>query len=91
MENSNTKKSGFIAPHNCESTMRKVMSALDGQLSSEEEQKFLAQVNECPHCLSRFDIEASFKKFLKNKIETKQVSKDCIDSIKSKIAGMKPE
>jgi len=71
--------------------MKKVMNALDGRMSEEEEKKFLEQVNECPHCLSRYDIETSFKKFLKTKIEMQKVSKDCIDSIKAKISQMKPE
>ncbi len=77
--------------HDCNAVMRMVMMALDGELPEDKEKQFLAEVNRCPHCLERYDIEKSFKHFLSNKIETKHTSAQSIEDIKAKIRNIKPE
>lgn len=71
--------------HNCNRLMQLVNLSLDGGLTQDEEKHFLHEINTCSHCLSRYNIEKSFKSFLNNKVEKKQVSQQCIDAIKLKI------
>ena len=48
-------------PHQCEDMMSKVFLSLDGELSHEEEKKFLEELNQCSCCLGKYEIEKSFK------------------------------
>ena len=73
--------------NNCEETLKKVMLALDGELSEEEEQIFLMHINCCNHCLEKFNIERSFKEFLTEKIARKPVPTQLIVQIRSRILG----
>ena len=75
--------------HNCNEILSKVSLVLDGALTAEEEKEFLDQLNECSCCLDKFNIEKSFKTFLQHKVEKKNVSKECIDSLKQKLVALK--
>lgn len=67
--------------------MKLVSIALDGGMSPSEEQHFLEEISKCDYCLTRFEIEKSFKQFLQTKVNKKPVSQSCIDSIKAKLNG----
>lgn len=72
----------------CAEIIQKVFLVLDGEMSAKEEKEFLSHLNECPHCLEMYSIEKTFKEFLTNKLQKKQVSKSVINSIKEKIQAL---
>ena len=74
--------------HDCSKVILKVTLSLDGELSSDEEKRFLDEIQRCPHCLEKFHIEKSFKEFLVNKVQKKEVSTRLIDKIKEKIKSL---
>lgn len=74
--------------HNCTTTIAMVVSSLDGYLSESEEKAFLEQVNCCGHCLEKYKIEKSFKKFLLMKISTKTADQTLIQKIKERIQSI---
>ena len=71
--------------HKCDDTLKKVMLALDHEMTEEEEKKFLAELNSCSHCLEKFDIEKSFKSYLCEKIKRHAVSPKIVDQIRASI------
>ena len=74
-----------MSNHNCTKLVSKLFLALDGELSTDEEKEFLAELEECSYCLEQFNIEKAFKQFLHDKIAKKQVQPATIADIKSKI------
>lgn len=77
------EKSG--GKHNCNDTLKKVMLALDNELSAEEEKALLVEVNSCSHCLEKFHIEKTFKSYLCEKIKRRHVPPQIIEQIRIKI------
>lgn len=77
----------YYDDNNCNRLMKLVSIALDGGMSPSEEQHFLEEISKCDYCLTRFEIEKSFKQFLQTKVNKKPVSQSCIDSIKAKLNG----
>jgi|688.fasta_scaffold11050_15 hypothetical protein len=73
------------APHQCEDMMSKVFLSLDGELSREEEKKFLEELNQCSCCLGKYEIEKSFKEFLSQKVNKSCCFDTLAISIKQKI------
>ena len=71
--------------HKCEDTLKKVMLALDDEMSSEDEKKFLAELNSCSHCLEKYNIEKSFKSYLCDKIKRHTVSQKIVAQIRTRI------
>ncbi len=67
--------------------MKLVSIALDGGMTPAEEQHFLEEISKCDYCLTRFEIEKTFKQFLQTKVNKKPVSENCINAIKAKING----
>ena len=72
-------------PHQCDQIMSKVILSLDGALSSDEEKQFLDELNQCSCCLSKYEIEKSFKEFLAQKATKSCCFETLADSIKHKI------
>ena len=81
------KALGFrkAAKHDCNSTLKKVMLALDNELNEEEEKKLLEEVNSCSHCLEKFHIEKTFKSYLCEKIKRRHVSAQIVEQIRIRI------
>ena len=71
--------------HNCNATLKKVMLALDNELSAEEEKKLLEEVNSCSYCLEKFHIEKTFKSYLCEKIKRRHVSPQIVEQIRIRI------
>ena len=71
--------------HNCNDTLKKVMLALDNELSAEEEKALLVEVNSCSHCLEKFHIEKTFKSYLCEKIKRRHVSPQIVEQIRIRI------
>jgi mycothiol system anti-sigma-R factor len=72
--------------YDCTETLKKVMLALDGELSPDEEERFLSHLNCCSRCLEKFKIEQSFKEFLAEKIARHTIPSHLIDQIRSRIS-----
>ena len=60
---------------------------LDGALSPEDERDFMAEMRNSPDYMAQFQKEQSFREFLRQKVQRRDVSPALIESIKSKIAG----
>ena len=71
--------------HDCSQVISKVFLSLDGELSEQEENGLLAEINRCSRCLEHYSIEKSFKEFLQKKIEVRKAKSDVMATIKSKI------
>ncbi|HYV91598.1 MAG TPA: hypothetical protein VE978_07445 [Chitinophagales bacterium] len=79
------RKGNESGKHRCDATLKKVMLALDDELTEEEEKKFLAELNSCSYCLEKFKIEKSFKSYLCDKIKRHTVSPKIVDQIRTRI------
>ncbi len=76
---------GFRKKHSCDATLKKVMLALDDEMTEEEEKKFLDELNSCSYCLEKFNIEKSFKSYLCDKIKRHTVSSKVVEQIRIRI------
>ena len=65
-----------LPQHDCNSILQKVYLCLDGEMSSQEEEIFLADIERCSHCLQHYQIEESFKTFLTSRIERRKMGED---------------
>ncbi len=79
------KKNHAGHKHDCKATLEKVMLALDGELTTEQEKLFLDELNCCSWCLDKFEIEKSFKEYLCDKVKRHTVSSSVVDQIRAKI------
>ena len=79
------RKSDATEKHRCENTLKKVMLALDNEMSEEEEKKFLEEIKSCSYCLEKFQIEQTFKKYLCDKVKRHSCSPKLADQIRSEI------
>ncbi|MCB0502182.1 MAG: hypothetical protein KDD32_05825 [Bacteroidetes bacterium] len=80
-----------IGGHNCKSVVEKVEILLDGELDKETECQLIKEINKCPSCLEHYAIDDAFKKFVKNKIDRKNCTKDLKDEILNKIKHIDTE
>jgi anti-sigma factor (TIGR02949 family) len=71
--------------HNCDATLKKVMLALDDELSDEEEKALLEEVKSCSYCLQKFEIEKTFKEYLCQKIKRHAVPSNITEQIRARI------
>ncbi len=72
-------------PHDCSEVISRVFLALDGELTQDQLTEFMEDVRRCSWCLDHYDIEKTFKEFLCNKIQRKEVNPTLIIEIRSKI------
>ena len=77
--------------HDCSKILSKVFLALDGEMKKHEEQEFFEEIQRCPSCLQKFDIEKSFKSFLCAKINKKHISSQTVSSIRNKIEDFRAQ
>lgn len=75
-----------LPPHDCDNVMQKVHLALDGELTQVEMQRFLSELERCSHCLKNYNIETTFKDFLRKKISRHQIAEASRKSILEKIS-----
>lgn len=64
---------------------KRLVMYLDGELTKSEERELLAQIQNSPEHLTRFDKEKSFREFIRSKVSRRSVSPALVQSIKSKI------
>ena len=76
-----------VHKHDCKETLQKVMLALDGELTSEEEKSFLHELEICSYCLEHYSIEKSFKEFLCQRVSRKNITPSIVESIRKQLFG----
>ena len=76
-----------MGQHNCNDMISKVILALDGELTKEQESAFMAEISKCSCCLEHYNIEKSFKEFLANKLNHKCVDANLINAIKNNLGS----
>ena len=81
----NFRRSKHAGRHSCDTTLKKVMLALDDEMTEDEEKMFLAELNSCSYCLEKYNIEKSFKSYLCEKIKRHVVSPKIVDQIRDRI------
>ena len=79
------KKSHASSRHSCDATLKKVMLALDNEMSEAEEKMFLEEIHSCSYCLEKFHIEQTFKKFLCDKVKRHSCSPNLAEQIRHNI------
>lgn len=77
--------------HDCRKTIQMVMLALDGELSRDEEIRFMQDIKICSHCLEKYNIEKEFKMFLHSKVQKKCCAEDLKRNIRLQISRLRGE
>lgn len=77
-----------LPQHDCRQFVKQVFLVLDGELSKEEEDLFIRDINRCRHCLEHYNIEKEFKAYLHRTVERKQCSEQLKSSIITQIKLM---
>lgn len=68
--------------HDCNEVVTHFNMLLDGALNPKEEQDIMCELQRCIHCLEEYNLEEKYRAFLKDKIEKKSASPECIQKIK---------
>lgn len=79
-----------MSQHDCLDVLSKVYLVLDGEMSTDQEKAFLKDLNECSCCLDQYHIERSFKEFLAEKVQRKEVNQKLVADIRSEIQAAHP-
>lgn len=79
-----------MSQHDCLEVLSKVYLALDGEMSAADEKAFLDELNKCSCCLDHYHIERSFKEFLAEKVNRKNVNQQLMASIRTEIQASQP-
>ena len=82
------KNANNMSKHNCKEVADNIYLLLDGELGPEEEKRLIAEVKKCSHCLEHYNLDKTFKDFVKAKMEKKCCSEALKSEIKSKIAQL---
>ena len=54
--------------------LERVIMYLDGELTKQEERELLVEIKESPESLEKFQIEQSFREFIRSKVTRRSVS-----------------
>ncbi len=65
--------------------MNRVAMYLDNELTKQEERDLLLEIKTNPQLMEFFNKEKSFREFIRNKVQRRQVSPALIQNIKEKI------
>lgn len=77
-----------VNPHNCEELLRRMNRALDGDLSNAEMLDFIAELDRCSCCFKTYEVERSFKEFLRSKLERRCLDKAHQQHLRDMVQGM---
>jgi len=69
--------------HDCKEVVTHFNMLLDGALNPKEEQDVMCELQRCIHCLEQYNLEEKYRKFLKERIEKKSCTPECIAKIKN--------
>lgn len=65
--------------------MNRVAMYLDNELTKQEERDLLLEIKTNPQLMEFFNKEKSFREFIRNKVQRRQVSPALVQNIKEKI------
>ncbi len=71
--------------HDCSQFVEKVYQVLDGELTDEETELFVSDIERCKWCLEHYDIEKQFLEFVAKRFERKTCSETLKENILAKI------
>lgn len=71
--------------HDCNQVKSRILLALDGELSAEDEQKLMEDLKSCHCCLDQFELEKSFHEFMQARLKRKCCAQELAASIKANI------
>lgn len=71
--------------HDCDQLALHIAEFVDGGMPKEKEASIIQEVEKCPHCLEKLNLEKGFKSFLLEKINRKPLPSGCLDTIRSQI------
>lgn len=74
-----------LPKHRCIELYGRMMQAMNGELTLEQEEQFLLEVQQYPCCFEKFDLARSYKQFICTRLQRKAVPIQLIVSIKSKV------
>jgi mycothiol system anti-sigma-R factor len=77
-----------LPQHDCKKFMQQVFLVLDGELSTEETDMFLLDIERCKHCLDHYKIERELKDFIAKSVEKRCCSEHLKSSIKEQIKSL---
>ena len=84
-----SEKSKCLLPEDkCKQLMDRVLLALDGALTREEEKDVFCEVEQYPCCLEKLKLEKEYRNMLVKSCKCKQVPDDLIVNIKQQVALM---
>lgn len=78
----------LLPKEQCKALYQRVLRAIDGELTADEEQDVLKTIQQYPCCFNKMNLEKSYKEFICSKIERKQVPVALIANIKTKVQQM---
>ena len=71
-----------LPQHDCKKFVQQVFLVLDGELTKEETDLFLTDIERCKHCLDHYNIERELKDFIAKLVEKICCSEGLKSSIK---------
>ncbi|HAE35861.1 MAG: hypothetical protein H6547_07130 [Chitinophagales bacterium] len=77
-----------LPKHDCSKFVEQVFLVLDGEMSEEETNLFIQDIERCSHCLQHYNIEKELKAFLANREERKCCSETLRVSIMQQISDL---
>jgi anti-sigma factor (TIGR02949 family) len=77
-----------LPQHDCKKFVQQVFLVLDGELTKEETDLFLTDIERCKHCLDHYNIERELKDFIAKRVEKRCCSEGLKSSIKEQIKSL---
>lgn len=74
-----------LPKHDCNKFVEQVFLVLDGELSDEDTDIFIRDIERCSHCLKHYNIEKELKAFIASRMERKCCSENLRSSIITQI------
>ena len=70
---------------NCRDVYDKINALLDCDCNKEQQEEYIRAINNCPHCLEKYNIEKAFKDFVSLKGKCKEMPEGLVDRIRSQM------
>lgn len=71
--------------HDCNQLALHIAEFVDGGMPKDQEAALVQEVEKCPQCLEKLELEKEFKSFILEKINRKPLPGGCLDTIRSQI------
>ncbi|MGB1248100.1 MAG: zf-HC2 domain-containing protein [Chitinophagales bacterium] len=67
--------------HDCTDIIEQIHLLLDGELSLEEEDRLMQEIDRCYYCIESFNLEKRFKQYVANRISRKTLPKAVLEQV----------